>query len=163
MNMASLHSTLRRFRDERSGQAIVEFALILPVILVLVFGMIEFGRAWNIQQAITDAAREGARKAVVAELPPASVKPDSVYARVSLALASAGITWDGTQRNACPMSGTPSTQAWICVQNAGGAPSSNARVDVWVPYTFPVVGRLLNWATNQQTITIRTSFIMRNE
>ena len=41
------------------GQALVEFALILPVILLLVVGMLEFARAWNLHQALTDAAREG--------------------------------------------------------------------------------------------------------
>ena len=51
-------------RDER-GQALVEFALILPIILLLVVGMLEFARAWNLHQVMTDAAREGARRAVI--------------------------------------------------------------------------------------------------
>ncbi len=51
-------------RNER-GQALAEFALVLPLILFFIAGIIEFGRAWNIKQAVTDAAREGARYAVV--------------------------------------------------------------------------------------------------
>lgn len=39
----------------------VEFAIILPVLLLLVFGIIEFGRAHNTQLTLTHAAREGVR------------------------------------------------------------------------------------------------------
>jgi Flp pilus assembly protein TadG len=39
----------------------VEFAIVLPVLLLLVFGIIDFGRALNAQIALTQAAREGAR------------------------------------------------------------------------------------------------------
>ena len=49
------------------GQAIVEFAVVLVLLLMLVIGVFEFGRAWNIYQVITDAARGGARMAVVAD------------------------------------------------------------------------------------------------
>jgi Flp pilus assembly protein TadG len=52
---------LRRSDRPRRGQALIEFALILPVILLLVVGMLEFARAWNLHQVMTDAAREGAR------------------------------------------------------------------------------------------------------
>jgi Flp pilus assembly protein TadG len=43
------------------GQSIVEFALILPLFLVLVFGIVEFGRAYIVYVTVTNAAREGAR------------------------------------------------------------------------------------------------------
>ena len=46
------------------GSALVEFAIILPVIVLLVFGAIEAGWALYIQSAISDAARQGARVAV---------------------------------------------------------------------------------------------------
>jgi Flp pilus assembly protein TadG len=49
-----------RVRDDR-GAAAVEFALLLPLLLLLVFGIIDFGRAINAQITITQAAREGAR------------------------------------------------------------------------------------------------------
>ncbi|GAA5102533.1 TadE/TadG family type IV pilus assembly protein [Haloechinothrix salitolerans] len=47
-------------RDDR-GAAAVEFAIVLPVLLLLVFGIIDFGRALNAQVTLTQAAREGAR------------------------------------------------------------------------------------------------------
>ena len=54
----------RVWQDER-GQALAEFAMVLPLILFFIAAILEFGRAWNIKQAVTDAAREGARYAVV--------------------------------------------------------------------------------------------------
>ena len=54
----------QRFRCER-GQALVEFALLVPVLLLLIFGAIEFGRVFHATHVITSAAREGARAAAV--------------------------------------------------------------------------------------------------
>lgn len=49
------------------GAAAVEFALLLPVLLLLVFGIIDFGRALNAQITLTQAAREGARLAALGQ------------------------------------------------------------------------------------------------
>lgn len=51
--------------DSELGQAIVEFALVLPILVVLLFGIIEFGRLLSTVSAVTSAAREGARVAAV--------------------------------------------------------------------------------------------------
>jgi Flp pilus assembly protein TadG len=53
-------STVQRRQDER-GAALVEFALILPVLVLFVFGIIEFGRAYSARIQLTAAVREGAR------------------------------------------------------------------------------------------------------
>jgi Flp pilus assembly protein TadG len=55
---------LRRLQGER-GQTAVEFALITPIILVLLLGVIQVGMAFHDYITLTDAARAGARKAVV--------------------------------------------------------------------------------------------------
>src|SRR5215469_16732561 len=47
------------------GAAVVEFALLLPALLLLLFGIIDFGRALNAQITLTQAAREGARLAAL--------------------------------------------------------------------------------------------------
>ena len=47
------------------GQALIEFALILPLFLLLLFGMIDFGRAYSASVTLTNAAREGARYGVI--------------------------------------------------------------------------------------------------
>ncbi len=60
----------RKFLRSEEGQAIVETALVLPFLLLLILGMIEFGWILNGQITITSAAREGARTAVVYESAP---------------------------------------------------------------------------------------------
>lgn len=50
----------RRAPDQR-GAVAVEFAIILPVLILLLFGIIEFGRAYNAKVALQGAVREGAR------------------------------------------------------------------------------------------------------
>jgi Flp pilus assembly protein TadG len=49
------------------GAAAVEMALLLPLLLVLVFGIVDFGRALNQQITLTSAAREGARLAALSQ------------------------------------------------------------------------------------------------
>lgn len=53
------------FRNER-GQTAVEFALIAPLLVILLLGIIQFGIAFHNYVTITDAARAGARQAIVA-------------------------------------------------------------------------------------------------
>jgi len=54
-----------RVRPSRRGVAAVEFAIISPVLVLLILGMIEFGRMMMMQQILTNASREGARRAIV--------------------------------------------------------------------------------------------------
>lgn len=52
-------------RWSRRGAALVETALVLPIFLMLIFGIIEFGRALMVSNMVTNAAREGARIAIL--------------------------------------------------------------------------------------------------
>ena len=49
----------------RKGQAIVEMALVLPILLMLLFGIVEFGRIFNTYLIVSNASREGARLAAL--------------------------------------------------------------------------------------------------
>jgi len=49
-----------RARSDR-GAAAVEFALVAPILILLVVGIAEFGRAYNVQNSLSAAAREGVR------------------------------------------------------------------------------------------------------
>jgi len=60
-----LERPCRLYRRKRRATAAVEFAIVAPVFLLLVFGMIEYGRMVMVQQIITNASREGARTAVL--------------------------------------------------------------------------------------------------
>ena len=51
------------------GQSAVEFALVAPLLFLLIFGIVDFGRAMFYQNEITNATREGARIAILASNP----------------------------------------------------------------------------------------------
>lgn len=75
------------------GAAAVEFALLLPVLLLLVFGLIDFGRALNAQITLTQAAREGARLAALGQ---SNVASRTQAAATGLSPVSVSVT-------ACPV------------------------------------------------------------
>ena len=58
----------------RRGAAVVEFAVIAPLLFMLIFGMLEFGRLIMVQQVLTNASREGARRAVLEQASAAEVE-----------------------------------------------------------------------------------------
>ena len=60
-----LDKVCRSHRRKRRGASVVEFAVVAPVFILLVFGMIEYGRMLMVQQVLTNASREGARRAVL--------------------------------------------------------------------------------------------------
>jgi Flp pilus assembly protein TadG len=61
---------MRKLRHNVDGQALVEFALVLPLLAVLLFGVIQFGIALNNYVTLTDAVRAGAREASVSRFSP---------------------------------------------------------------------------------------------
>ena len=56
---------IRRKFKAQEGQTLVEFALVVPLLLLIVFGIIQFGVAFNDYLSLTDGVRAGARKAAV--------------------------------------------------------------------------------------------------
>lgn len=85
-----LTAGLVRARDRRRrGAAVVEFAVILPLLLTVLFGIIEYGWVFMIRQTLQTAAREGCRVAVLAT----SVDPyTDVINRVADVMAPTGLT-----------------------------------------------------------------------
>jgi Flp pilus assembly protein TadG len=59
-----MHLHIGSGRRSSSGAQIVEFALAMPLLLVLVIGILDFGQAFNLKQKLNNAAREGARFAI---------------------------------------------------------------------------------------------------
>jgi Flp pilus assembly protein TadG len=146
----------RRTNIER-GQAAVEFALVLPFLLVMLVGIIEFGRAWNEHQVITEAARAAARKAAVYD---PSVTRDSVVRTAAATMLASGIDTTGLPSNWIDPDGPGASKAeggW------DGDPNTPVTVNIDLPYQFTFFGPLVNWATGQSNITLRTSVTMRNE
>lgn len=73
------HRSSRSHRRQfRSGSAIVETAFMLPILLGVTFGVVEFGRALMVSNLLTNAAREGARLGIVPGISTAEVKANVV-------------------------------------------------------------------------------------
>ena len=137
----------RRDRFNQKGQALVEFALVLPLVLLLVVGMLEFARAWNLHQAMTDAVREGARRAVLADTWPV----DSAYAPIWRYLAQTGYDPTYATMGVC----TP--PATSC-----GATSPNFK-QTGLPITVTLSLPYRIWILGNRQILMRTSYTVRNE
>ena len=60
-----MRALVHRFRRQPRGQALVEFALALPILILLLVGIFDFGRAVYAFNTVNNAAREGARVAIV--------------------------------------------------------------------------------------------------
>jgi Flp pilus assembly protein TadG len=135
---------------QRKGQALAEFALILPVLFLLIAGIIEFGRGWNIKQAVTDAAREGARYSVVDHFPEYTI--DDVKAKVRARLALAGISTTN-----------PPTTITVTDELNWHKTGEEITMQVSTLYRMGWVGALLGWAGGSSTVTISSEATMRNE
>ncbi|MFQ5895076.1 MAG: TadE/TadG family type IV pilus assembly protein [Nitrospinota bacterium] len=109
---------MRRFPRRCGGQGLVEFALILPVFLLIALGIMEFARAYWNMQVITNAAREGARVGILTTTTEADVTQ-----KVNDYLASANMTATAT----------------VTVANVGAAAATGAPTTVTVTYPFAVL------------------------
>lgn len=155
-------------RGDRRGAAALEFALVLPMFLVMVFGVFEFGLLWNASQVITDAAREGARRAIVAN-PAYASSHDAVFETVESAVRRVRPSMEVALRNPdycqpdLPGTALPSNQVEIYGCQWDGGSGIPARVAVRYGYEFGMLAPLLQWSTGQRSIVLRTDFWMRNE
>jgi Flp pilus assembly protein TadG len=121
------------------GQAVVEFALVFPLLLVVCFGITEFGRAWMTMNILTSAAREGVRLAAV-------TAPDipAVQQRV---------------RDVCDAARVTPSVITVVPPDPN---DPNRRVSVTVETQFTVIpGQILGLFNG--SIPLRTTSIMRHE
>jgi Flp pilus assembly protein TadG len=151
-----------RLRSER-GSALVEFALCLPLLLVVIAGIVDFGFVFQRQEVITNAAREGARLAV---LP--GYDPTAVEARVR-AYVQNGLSLDNAAMAAVLPSTGGVTVSYVDVsvplQTGGTATVPTAQVDVNYHHNFLLLGPILSLINGSwgQSITLRASSQMRLE
>ncbi len=99
----------RTVRTTDRGAVMVELALILPILVMLLIGIIDFGRAFNAQVSIQGAAREGAR-ALALGRPPAEV--------TAAVNGSAGaVVPTGIEQTPCPPTVLATSQAAVTVSS----------------------------------------------
>ena len=140
------------FRSER-GAAIIETAITLPLVLLVCVGIFEFGRAYQTWQVMTNAAREGARVAVLPD--PVAGATD---ARVREYLRMGGLNYDASVL----VNITP-----VPVSLGGIGTASGSRVTVTYPFTFmvlqPVARLVVGNSSAGGPITLTAKVTMRNE
>ena len=140
-------------RERERGQAMVETAIVIPILLVLMVGIFEVGRAYETWQVLTNAAREGARM---------SVTPSSVEATTTALIRK--YMADGQLTKSATATVVVNKGASISVN--GTAVSASA-VTVDYPFEFimlqPIVRLVAPGATVGGPLTMRTTAIMRNE
>lgn len=135
----------RWLRTRRSGQAMVEFALIAPILLLIVLGIIQFGHAWNAYQTITDTAREAVRTAVIAN---SAITTDSIYRLIDNRLTQAGLDPTKASRN---IAGFHTGQ---------GLPTT---VNIEYAYTLGWIQPFVNWTTGHASISLKSAPTFRQE
>jgi Flp pilus assembly protein TadG len=124
--------------NNRRGAAVVEFAVVAPLLLLLVLGTIEYGRFVMVQQILTNAVREGARQASLD-----SATQAEVIQVVANYCTDAGIPVDDTTVNPDPTAVAPGAPITVTVQTAFDQVS-------WFPTPIYLVG-----ATVSATSTMR--------
>lgn len=122
----------RVLKRHDSGQAMVELALALPLLLLILVGIFEFARAYSIKQSLVNGAREGARVAVV-QSPFDSAAVDSI---VRYYLTSNNVAVDSLHFVANQADGS-------VVALASAAPGDAISVSVFSHYDFILVGPVL--------------------
>ena len=139
---------MKRIRSER-GVALIETALTLPLLLLVTIGAVEFGRAYQTWQVLTNAAREGARIAVLPGVTDAAVQARVTAYMVAGQLNNAAGATITVTRNTPVASGTAST------------------VLLEYPFTFivmqPVAQLVVQGSTVGAPLTMGASAMMRNE
>lgn len=105
----------------RRGAAIVEMAVVSPLLLTMIFGVIEFGNSFMIRQMLTNAAREGARVAAIQPVADDAAIRNAV--RTAMA-ARGGIITDGDIE----------ITHWCKVGGPGGTPNFTETVKITVDY-----------------------------
>jgi len=81
---------MRRPRSDSRGQTLVEFALVLPLFILVLLGLFDLGRAVYAYNTISNASREAARVAIVNQTPP-TIEAEAVKQAVGLGITGADV------------------------------------------------------------------------
>jgi len=134
---------IRRHTHRQDGQAVVEFVVILPVLLLVLLAIYQFGQVFVNYMDVTSAAREGARKAAVSR----SAGTCTVVDGLAIAAAKGG----GSDLN---LSNLGVTVNRTCTNNTY-AQSSDVTVTATYPYSINIMGVVVSSGTLTSSTTMR--------
>lgn len=144
---------MRRGHSEK-GAALLEAAVTIPMLLLIAVGIFEFGRAYQTWQVVTNAAREGARIAVLPDPTPGLAEQ-----RVRDYLQAGQLNYAAEDVDVV-VNRSDSIEV-------NGAPVSASRVIVDYPFKFMVIGGIVKLISPQSDLgndlTMRGETVMRNE
>ena len=147
----SLSSRTRHLARSESGAELIEFSLTLPLLLLIVLGIIEFGFMFREYEVVTNAAREGARIAILTNTPYSD--PD-ITARVNDYLTTAGLDTDLATVD--PGTATPTPVGGVCV--------SMRPVTVTYQHAVPFLSGIMTYfGSSIGTVTLSATSSMRTE
>ena len=148
--MAQVVHWLKRGRSEEGAQ-LVEFALVLPLLLLVMLGIAEFGFMFQRYEVVTNAAREGARLAVL----PGYGTTD-VQARVAAYVSRGRVPTTVTNPSVLVED--------VSIPVSGGRPSISAkRVTVTYTYTFQLLNTLSAFFGSRAAVPLTGVSEMRTE
>ena len=150
MNLLPNRSS-RDATPRRTGAAVVEMAIVLPVFMLIVLGIVEFGRAMMVGQLLTNGARHGARQGVIEGSTNTSVQQDiEDFLTGSLNVPATDIT---ILIEVEPAPGNPDPADDL----AAAQPKDLVRITVSVPFdkVAYVAGNFLNGTTLQANCVMR--------
>jgi Flp pilus assembly protein TadG len=144
----------RRSRSEQ-GAELIEFAFVLPVLLIVVAGIIDFGFLFREYEVITNAAREGARLSVLGD----SYSVADVKARATDYVTRAGL--NTTSPDPFP---EPEVNAVTDIDAGGGKTASGNQVVVRYIHHYLVLGPIATLVGGSfDSVTLTASSTMRSE
>ncbi len=145
-------NTVKTRLQSEKGAELIEFALVVPMLLFVLLGIAEFGFMFQRYEVLTNAAREGARIAV---LP--GYQADDVKSRVCSYMTTGGLTAAG-----CPSLVTLTN---VTVPVSGGAALQARQVQVTYTHSYMFIGGVagLLGGTFSSSIPITASAVMRSE
>lgn len=162
------------WKDE-AGAELLEAALVLPVLLMLLLGIVWLGHAYNVYETITRAAREGARSAVLPSCATCGTPPNAMeeaYTTAGTSTAPACIsnpTYEFTNYVSPSLSSdglNPSSVINYCQQAVVMNPTSDPSAQqcgIEISFKYPVQLAIPFTSLNTTTIDIPTSVTMRME
>jgi Flp pilus assembly protein TadG len=111
-----LKRLLRRMATSRDGSVILETALMISILLMLMFGIIDLGRALFTENLLVSAAREGARNGAIGANPPdVNAVKDTVINRFRTSLGNTQLTRANVTVTPIPVGGPTYTSIRVLV------------------------------------------------
>jgi Flp pilus assembly protein TadG len=162
--MATLkQSLLRRLAKSESGAELIEFALTLPLLLLLVLGIIEFGFMFQEYEVLTNAAREGARIAVLPTYGATdTARKNNAAARIDEYLTDGGL--NKSLATKCIGTGCAGTAVATSLAAPASGCVSTITVTVTYPHQMAFIGGIARYFGGSfGTKTLTATSMMRTE